>query len=84
MKNYDQWNNLKKQLEERKEMPSFHEGDVWWCSLGVNIGQEIDGKNACRETSLHREEIRPFQLFRAAAFLKHKRHRVSVSLSHYI
>ena len=49
MKNYDQWNNLKKQLEERKEVPSFHEGDVWWCSLGINIGQEIDGKNVSAE-----------------------------------
>jgi len=49
MKNYDQWNNLKKQLEERKEVPSFHEVDVWWCSLGINIGQEIDGKNTTAE-----------------------------------
>jgi mRNA-degrading endonuclease toxin of MazEF toxin-antitoxin module len=49
MKNYDQWNNYKKQLEERTNVPSFHERDVWWCSLGVNIGQEIDGKNANAE-----------------------------------
>jgi len=49
MKNYDQWNNLKKELEERTNMPSFHEGDVWWCSVGLNIGPEIDGKNVTAE-----------------------------------
>lgn len=30
-------------------MKGIHEGDVWWCSIGVNIGQEIDGKNATAE-----------------------------------
>jgi mRNA interferase MazF len=23
----------------------FYEQEIWWCSLGVNIGSEIDGKN---------------------------------------
>ncbi len=23
----------------------FHEREVWWCSLGINIGVESDGKN---------------------------------------
>jgi mRNA interferase MazF len=23
----------------------FHEQEIWWCSIGVNIGYEVDGKN---------------------------------------
>ena len=23
----------------------FHEGDIWWVRLGVNVGFEIDGKH---------------------------------------
>ena len=25
--------------------PTIKERDIWWCSIGVNIGDEIDGKN---------------------------------------
>jgi mRNA interferase MazF len=49
VKNYDQWNNAKKLLEERRDVPSFHVRDVWWCSVGLNIGHETDGKNATFE-----------------------------------
>src|SRR5882762_10483545 len=24
----------------------FHEGDIWWVHLGVNVGYEIDGKSS--------------------------------------
>lgn len=27
----------------------FHEREIWWCSIGVNLGQEEDGKNALFE-----------------------------------
>jgi mRNA interferase MazF len=46
-KNYNEWNESKKLIEQRK-LPNdffFLEGEVWWASLGVNIGHEIDGKN---------------------------------------
>ena len=23
----------------------MHEREIWWCSLGVNVGHEEDGKN---------------------------------------
>ena len=26
-------------------MPTFKEREIWWCSIGVNIGFESDGKN---------------------------------------
>lgn len=45
LKEFDKWNELKKNLHLRDEEILFHEREVWWCSLGVNIGYEEDGKN---------------------------------------
>lgn len=45
MKDYDAWNGKKKGLEDRKTIPEFSERDIWWCSLGLNLGFEEDGKN---------------------------------------
>lgn len=44
-KDFDQWNTLKKQIDENKELSGFSEREVWWCRLGHNIGFEEDGKN---------------------------------------
>lgn len=47
MKDFDRWNELKKKLESdaRDEIAYYEEGDIWWCSLGLNLGSEQDGKN---------------------------------------
>ena len=47
IKNFDLWNAKKKILDERILPDDFFflEGEVWWASLGINIGHEIDGKN---------------------------------------
>ena len=42
---FDQWNILKKQLDGTGRVFFVHPREIWWCSLGVNIGAEIDGKN---------------------------------------
>ena len=45
-KDFDKWNSLKRHLEIAGwSSQPFHERDVWWCSLGVNLGDEEDGKN---------------------------------------
>ncbi|KKP33145.1 MAG: hypothetical protein A2312_02990 [Candidatus Staskawiczbacteria bacterium RIFOXYB2_FULL_32_9] len=44
-KNFNEWNELKKKLHIRNEEILFHEREIWWCSLGVNVGFEEDGKN---------------------------------------
>jgi len=44
MFNYDDWNNLKKKLAINNKKFLFKEGDVWWMSLGLNIGEEMYGK----------------------------------------
>jgi mRNA-degrading endonuclease toxin of MazEF toxin-antitoxin module len=40
---FDNWNE-KKKFVEKVSSPIFHEREVWWCSLGKNIGSEEDGK----------------------------------------
>lgn len=46
-KNFDRWNVKKKSINAANDQRLFfHEGDVWWVHLGVNIGYEIDGKSA--------------------------------------
>jgi mRNA interferase MazF len=31
-------------IGNRRQPPTFKEGEIWWCSIGVNIGREIFGK----------------------------------------
>jgi mRNA interferase MazF len=44
-KDFDAWNEQKKKINARDSDAFFHEREVWWCSLGVNIGFEQDGTN---------------------------------------
>ena len=44
-KEYDKWNQLKKSLSIKESTIFFHEREIWYCSLGKNIGYEEDGKN---------------------------------------
>lgn len=44
-RNYSDWNRLKINLDKREFSGNFSEREVWWCSLGANIGDEEDGKN---------------------------------------
>ncbi len=41
---YDNWNNLKKDTS-KKERVFFDKGEIWFLSMGKNIGDEEDGKN---------------------------------------
>lgn len=44
-KNFDEWNEKKKSVNDRSDLILFHEREIWWCTLGLNIGFEQDGKN---------------------------------------
>ncbi|MFA4890598.1 MAG: type II toxin-antitoxin system PemK/MazF family toxin [Candidatus Paceibacterota bacterium] len=44
-KDFDKWNILKKDLQKSKNTFFFHEREIWWCSVGVNIGFEQDGRS---------------------------------------
>lgn len=42
--NFDDWNAKKKRLHNSRPNLLFKEGQIWWCSLGVNVGEEVLGK----------------------------------------
>ncbi|HEY4516169.1 MAG TPA: type II toxin-antitoxin system PemK/MazF family toxin [Candidatus Paceibacterota bacterium] len=44
IKDFDGWNIEKKRVHSEENPIYFREGDIWWCKLGVNIGDEQDGK----------------------------------------
>lgn len=44
-KDYTLWHAKKAEIEARGRVPQFSERDIWWCSLGLNVGYEEDGKN---------------------------------------
>ena len=40
---FDKWNYKKQRIHKEKQRPFFHEKEIWFCSLGANIGFEQDG-----------------------------------------
>jgi mRNA interferase MazF len=45
IRDYLKWHELKSKIEFKQNSPLFREREVWWCSLGSNLGVETDGKN---------------------------------------
>ena len=43
-KDFDKWNSKKKELEKLSKKFLFKTGDIWWCSVGLNIKAESCGK----------------------------------------
>lgn len=43
-KDFDGWNVLKQKLDVAHKPPLFNEREIWWCSVGVNVGFEVYGK----------------------------------------
>jgi len=46
IKNHDEWNTLKKRLDGQTSPRTvyFYKREVWYCSIGHNVGFEEDGK----------------------------------------
>jgi mRNA interferase MazF len=44
-KEFDKWNEAKKRIHYRNVKILYREQEIWWCSFGVNVGVEADGKN---------------------------------------
>ena len=44
-KNFLKWNKIKQNINNKKPGKLFKEREIWWCSFGLNIGDEQDGKN---------------------------------------
>jgi mRNA interferase MazF len=48
-KDFDTWIALKKHIHQKRFLAFVHAREVWWCSLGLNVGAEQDGKHAAYE-----------------------------------
>lgn len=46
MKKFDDWNEVKKSIDQRNLSMIFKERDIFWASIGENIGFEQNGKGA--------------------------------------
>jgi len=55
-KDFQGWHGLKSSIDDRRFIPFFREREIWWCSIGANVGVEEDGKNCLFE--------RPVLIFR--------------------
>ena len=44
-KDFDGWNEKKKVINNRHTAPFCHERELWWCTLGINVGFEQDGSD---------------------------------------
>jgi mRNA-degrading endonuclease toxin of MazEF toxin-antitoxin module len=42
-KDFDGWNKEKKHINANETSKLYHQRQLWWCSLGANIGFEQDG-----------------------------------------
>ena len=42
-KDFKKWHSKKTDIERIPERPFFHEGEIWFCHLGANVGSEEDG-----------------------------------------
>jgi len=46
LKNFLEWIGLKEKLDSgMQKIPHVNEAEVWWASLGENVGFEINGKS---------------------------------------
>ncbi len=42
-KDFKKWHEKKAVVDAAINRPFFHEQEIWWCALGVNVGFEQDG-----------------------------------------
>lgn len=42
---FNNWIKVKKKVHFKNKIPQIAEGEVWWCSMGKNVGIEINGKS---------------------------------------
>ena len=42
-KDFQKWHIKKELVDGIENRPFFHVREIWWCSLGINIGFEQDG-----------------------------------------
>ena len=48
-KDFDGWNENKKRIHGDARNRLYHEREIWWCALGLNVGFEQDGSGRAHE-----------------------------------
>ena len=43
-KDFQKWHTVKQSIDNGSSRLFYHEREIWWCALGLNIGFEQDGK----------------------------------------
>ena len=83
-KEFDRWNEKKKKTDSKQDDTRLyvHEREVWWCSVGVNIGSEIDGKNENFERPVLIMKVIGNGFFGIPLTSKQKGHQYEVSVVH--
>jgi len=46
VKNFDQWNEVKKSIEQKEKTAHFREREIYWANIGENVGFEQNGKGS--------------------------------------
>jgi len=44
VKDFKKWTKIKYKIENQNKIKFFKEREIWWISMGLNIGHEEDGK----------------------------------------
>lgn len=55
-KDFRNWHKIKTQIDNVEQRPFFHEKEIWFCYLGLNVGFEQDGRG--------RDSLRPVLIFK--------------------
>jgi mRNA-degrading endonuclease toxin of MazEF toxin-antitoxin module len=61
-KDFNSWFEIKPKLHNKLQTPLVKEREIWWCSVGVNVGNEMDGKNS--KTTQKKDYTRPVLIFK--------------------
>jgi mRNA-degrading endonuclease toxin of MazEF toxin-antitoxin module len=52
-KDFDAWNEIKKDIDDFGKSKFYNVRELWWCTLGLNVGSEQDGSgDNCRRPVL--------------------------------
>lgn len=41
---FDEWNEIKKEVDKETKEKQVSIGKIYWCNVGVNVGREVYGK----------------------------------------
>jgi mRNA interferase MazF len=44
MKDFNDWNKKKIKIDANQDFNHPKEKEIWWCSIGMNVGSEVFGK----------------------------------------